>query len=52
MERFALSADCSSRDFALIALVVHAILGGLLVTMRSRDKLGAQFGDGAVRTER
>ena len=51
MEQFTLSADCTSRDLAPIALAVHAILGGLPVTMRSRDNPGVQIEEGEVRNE-
>jgi hypothetical protein len=51
MERFTLSADCTSRDLTPVALAVHAILGGLPVTMRSRDNLGVQIEEGEVKNE-
>lgn len=51
MERFTLSADCTSRNLIPIALAVHAMLGGLPVTMRSRDNLGVQIEEGQVKNE-
>lgn len=51
MERFALSANFTSRDLTPIALAVHAILGGLPVMMRSPDNLGVQIEEGQMRNK-
>jgi hypothetical protein len=37
MDRYELSPDATSGDFIPIAVAVHAILGGLPVTMRSQN---------------
>jgi hypothetical protein len=49
MERYELSPDATSSDFIPIALAVHAILGGLPVTMRSKNHRGVQIEDGTVK---
>lgn len=50
VEQFKLSADCTSRDLAPIALAVHAVLSGLPVTIRSRNNLGVKIEEGEVKS--
>jgi hypothetical protein len=49
MDRYELSPDATSSDFVPIALAVHAILGGLPITMRSKNHPGVQVEDGIVK---
>jgi hypothetical protein len=50
MERYELSSDSASSDLIPIALAVHAILGGLPVTIRSQNHRGVQIEDGNVKS--
>jgi hypothetical protein len=50
MEQFRLSSDSTSDDFIPIALAVHAVLGGLPVTIRSQNHRGVQIEDGKVKS--
>jgi hypothetical protein len=50
MERYEISADSTSSDLISIALAVHAILGGLPVTIRSQNHRGVQIEDGKVKS--
>ncbi len=50
MEQYKLASDSTSSDFIPIALAVHAILGGLPVTIRSQDHRGVQVEDGKVKS--
>jgi len=50
MERYEFSSDSMSSDLIPIALAVHAILGGLPVTMRSQNHLGVQVENGEVKS--
>ena len=49
MEQYNLSSDSTSSDLIPIALAVHAILGGLPVTIRSQNHRGVQVEDGEVK---
>jgi hypothetical protein len=51
MEQYKLSSDSTSTDLIPIALAVHAILGGLPVTIRSQDHRGVQVEDGKVKSQ-
>ncbi|HYA33265.1 MAG TPA: DUF2111 domain-containing protein [Candidatus Bathyarchaeia archaeon] len=51
MERYELSSESTSNDLIPIALAVHAVLGGLPVTMRSRNHRGVQIEDGKVKSQ-
>jgi len=50
MEQYKLSSDSMSSDLIPIALAVHAILGGLPVTIRSQNHRGVQIEDGKVKS--
>jgi hypothetical protein len=50
VEEFKLTADSTSGDLVPIALAVHAVLSGLPVTVRSRNNLGVQVEEGAVKS--
>jgi len=50
MERYELSSDSASSDLIPLAMAVHAILGGLPVTIRSQNHRGAQIEDGKVKS--
>ncbi|MGB9372120.1 MAG: DUF2111 domain-containing protein [Halobacteriota archaeon] len=50
MERYELSSDSTSSDLIPIALAVHAVLGGLPVTIRSQNHRGVQIEDGKVKS--
>ena len=50
MERYELSSDSTSSDLIPIALAVHAVLGGLPVTIRSQNHRGVQIEDGEVKS--
>lgn len=50
MERYKLSSDSANSDFIPIALAVHAILGGLPVTIRSQNHRGVQIEGGEVKS--
>jgi hypothetical protein len=50
MERYELSSDSASSDLIPIALAVHAVLGGLPVTIRSQNHRGVQIEDGKVKS--
>jgi hypothetical protein len=51
MEQYKLSSDSTSTDLIPIALAVHAVLGGLPVTIRSQDHRGVQVEDGKVKSQ-
>ena len=50
MERYELSSDSASSDLIPLAMAVHAILGGLPVTIRSQNHRGVQIEDGTVKS--
>ncbi|HEX7514920.1 MAG TPA: DUF2111 domain-containing protein [archaeon] len=50
MERYELSSDSASSDLIPLAMAVHAILGGLPVTIRSQNHRGVQIEDGKVKS--
>jgi hypothetical protein len=50
MEQYKLSSDSTSSDFIPIALAIHAVLGGLPVTIRSQNHRGVQIEDGKVKS--
>jgi hypothetical protein len=50
MEQYKLSSDSTSGDLTPIALAVHAVLGGLPVTIRSQNHRGVQIEDGEVKS--
>jgi hypothetical protein len=50
MEQYELSSNSTSGDLIPIALAVHAILGGLPVTMRSQNHRGVQVEEGKVKS--
>jgi hypothetical protein len=50
MKQYELSSDSTSSDFIPIALAVHAILGGLPITIRSQNHRGVQIEDGEVKS--
>ena len=50
MEQCRLSSESTSSDLIPIALAVHAVLGGLPVTIRSQNHRGVQIEDGKVKS--
>jgi|NGEPerStandDraft_4_1074533.scaffolds.fasta_scaffold05460_2 hypothetical protein len=50
MERYEISSDSASSDLIPLALAVHAVLGGLPVTIRSQNHRGVQIEDGKVKS--
>lgn len=50
MDRIIISEDSSADDLAGIALCIHALVGGLPVTARSRKRPGVQVEEGTIKS--